>query len=372
MQRLLQSLDQTITQSRIPRELPFLRAERAVIYARRGELLLAREEVAALRALPEAQDSAALSAWLWLAEGLTDFFENMAERSRDRVHRAMALASSIRAPRIHALAAAWLAYLDFRVQDDASMAFHLHLALSTAAPDHHSARARACTVTAGVLRFAGRERLAQAWYHRARCHAMADGDGTALSSIMYDLAVMHVIEARLGECFGARDDCAVRRALLCTESSLFLDRSVGARALRHHPPMLRAQMLTVNGDHAAALELFDRHQRPAMAEGLAHAECLFEADRARCLLALGRGDAARAAARRATSAFMTATEPEVIAIAQAGLARVLGQLGLTDAARVTSHQARETFERLGQRRERLLRELSTVDLERYADPVLLA
>lgn len=367
MQRLLQALDQTITQSRIPREVPFLRAERAVLYGRLGELLRAREEIASLRALPEAQDSLALSAWLWLAEGLTDYFENFAERARDRVHRAMALASSIRAPRVHALAAAWLAHLDFRAQDDVNMVHHLHLALSTAASGHHSARARACTVAANVLHFAGREDLAQAWYNRARHHATAEGDGAALSSIMYNLAVLRVIDVRLGEWFGVCDDLALRRALLGTESSLFLDRSVGTKALSHHPPMLRAQVLTVYGHHAAALELFDRHLQPAIAEGLGHAECLYEADRARCLLALGQGDAARAAARRATSAFMVATEPEDIAVAQAELGQVLAQLGLADAAQASSRQAHQTFEMLNQRRQRLLSGLAAVDLERYLD-----
>ncbi|HNG82635.1 MAG TPA: hypothetical protein PLW24_24400, partial [Burkholderiaceae bacterium] len=141
--RLLRTLDDAIQQGRIARELPFLRAERSVVLARLGELDQARCEVAALRTLPQTSANGVLNAWLWLAEGLIDLHESYSDRARDRVHRALALARSVRAPRIQALAAAWLAHLDFRAQDDAAAVEHARLALQLAASDHHSARSRA-------------------------------------------------------------------------------------------------------------------------------------------------------------------------------------------------------------------------------------
>lgn len=333
MHRLLSSLDEAIARGRIPREVPFLRAERAVVYARLGELELARREVTALRVLSEAQTSPALNAWLWLAEGLADYYENLNLRARDRVHRAMALAASLKAARVHALAAAWLAHMNFRVHDYAATVQHLSTALQMAEADHHAARSRACIVVAGAYHYAGREDLAQPWYTQARFHAASEGDGAALSSVMYNMAALRVMEVRLTERFGEADELKAKRAMLGTESSRFLDESVRTKALSNHPPIQRALILTAHGEFATALDLYEHHLADALAEGLTGSECLFQADRAWCLLELGRGEAALSAARLAESAFHYATEPEEQAIAHALLSMVFGHLGLRAVAR---------------------------------------
>lgn len=332
MHRLLSTLDDSIRRARIPREVPFLRAERALLFARLGESDAARREVIALRALPAVQSSPVLNAWLWLTEGLADYYENLGHRAHDRVHRALALAISLKAVQVQALAAAWLAHMAFRAHDHAATAVHVATALRLAAPDHHAARSRACLVTAGAYHYAGREDLAQPWYQQARTHAAQEGDGSALSSIMYNMAALRVMEVRLTECFGRADALKAKRAKLGTESSQLLDESVRTRALSHYQPMQRALILVAHHDYGAALALYDEHLAGAMAEGLSCSECLFEADRARCLLELGRGVEALAAARQADTAFMSATEPEEKAIAHAELADVFERLGLPDVA----------------------------------------
>jgi tetratricopeptide (TPR) repeat protein len=332
MHRLLSSLDDSIRRARIPREVPFLRAERALLYARLGECDSARREVVALRALPAVQSSPVLNAWLWLTEGLADYYENVGHRAHDRVNRALALAVSLKAVRVQALAAAWLAHMAFRAHDHAATAVHVATALRLAAADHHAARSRACLVTAGAYHYAGREDLAQPWYQQARSHAMQEGDGSALSSVMYNMAALRVMEVRLTERFGTADALKAKRAKLGTESSQMLDETVRTRALSHYQPMQRALILVAHHDYGAALELYDAHLALALAEGLSCTECLFEADRARCLLELGRGVEALAAARQADTAFMSATEPEEQAIAHAELADVFERLGLPDVA----------------------------------------
>lgn len=343
MNRLLESFDSAIAQSRIPREMPFLRAERAVIYARLGQLDLARQEVTLLRALPDLQAHASLAAWLLLAEGLADYAENLRGSARDRIRRALELAASVRAPRIHALAAAWLAHMDFRVHDYPAMIEHLQLALRLAANDHHSARARVCTLMAYATHYAGREDLAQPWYTAARHHAHAEGDGAAFSAIMFNMAVMRTVGVRIDDAFGPCDEVAVRRALMSAEASVSLDQSLGIQGLGHHPSMLRAQLLMLLGTPVEALAIYERDMAAAMDEGLNHAECLYQADRAMCLLELGRSDEALVAARRACSVFIVATEVEERAIAHAMLARVFGQLGLADEARRELRAAAEGY-----------------------------
>jgi hypothetical protein len=354
MDRLLRTLNEAIRQARIARELPFLRAERAALLARFGELEAARQEVTQLRALPETADNGVLHAWLWLAESLIDFHQDLGDRARDRVRRAMALARSVRAPRIQALAAAWLAHMEFRDQQDVAAVEHARQALLLSGPEHHGARARACIVIAGMYQFAGREDLSQPWYALARTHATKEGDGSALTSIAYNLALLRVIAVRLAAVFGTADSLALKRARLGTESSASLDQSVRNRALNHHPPIQRAQILVVYGEHEAALALYDTHLQEAMAQGLKSSECLYEADRALCLLELGRSDAALAAARRADSAFIVATELEEQAVAHAELAEVFDRLGLPDVSRQHQAAAQDCHDRLQQRWNRLL------------------
>lgn len=361
--RLLRTLDDAIDQGRIAREQPFLRAERAVVLARLGELDLARREAATLRALPQTQGNGVLHAWLWLAEGLIDLHENYSDRARDRVMRSLAMARSVRAPRIQALAAAWLAHLDFRAQDDVAAVEHARLALQLAAPDHHSARSRACLVVAGLYHFTGHEELALPWYNQVRAHATQEGDGASLTSIAYNMAALRIIAVRLSVHFGRFDSQAARRARLGTEASMFLDQSVRNRALNHHSPMQQAQILLVHREFDAALGLYDKHLAEAMAQGLRSSECLFQADRAWCLLELGRADEALVAARTAESAFIGATELEEQAIAHAVLAQVFSRLGLSDMGERHEQQALACYQRLRARFERLMAACETAQIE---------
>lgn len=361
--RLLRTLDDAIQQGRIARELPFLRAERSVVLARLGELDQARREVAALRTLPQTAANGVLNAWLWLAEGLIDLHESYSDRARDRVHRALALARSVRAPRIQALAAAWLAHLDFRAQDDAAAVEHARLALQLAASDHHSARSRACIVIAGLYQFAGREDLAMPWYNQVRVHATQEGDGASLTSIAYNLAALRIVWVRLAASVGEPDSQAARRARLGTESSMFLDQSLRNRALNHFSPIQQAQILVEHGEFAAALELYDRHLDDAMAQGLRSSQCLFEADRAWCLLELGRGNEALEAARLAESAFIGATELEEQAVAHRVLAQVYPRLGLSDLGERHARSADDAHRRLRGRFDHLLMLCSAAQLE---------
>ncbi|RZS46824.1 hypothetical protein [Sphaerotilus mobilis] len=365
MHRLLRNLDEAIERARIPRELPFLRAERAVVYARLGELDLARREVQQLRQLGDTHTQTVLGAWLWLAEGLADYFENVSLRARERVGRAVVQAAQMRAPRAHSLAAAWLAHFDFRVHDYAATIEHVRIALTVAPATHHSARSRACTVVAGAYHYAGREDLAQPWYLQARAHATAEGDGSALSSLMYNMAALRVMEVRLNERFGASDGLKVKRARLGTDSSRQLDLNVRTKALSHHTPMQQALVLSALGEHAAALALYDAHLDAALREGLAFSECLFQADRATCLLALGQGDEALTAARQAESAFLSATEPEEQAIAHALLAPLLERLGLPEIGARHLAAAEAPLQLYRSRSAALLEMLEQADLARY-------
>jgi tetratricopeptide (TPR) repeat protein len=363
MNRLIERLDRAIEQALIPREMPFLRAERAVLWVRLGRIETARREAAALRAFPEAASNPALQAWILLVEGLADYFEDLNARSRDRVLKAVGLAQSTRAPRILALAAAWCAHLDFRQQDYAACVRHLQQALRTAGPDHVGARARAAVVIAGAYQFSGREDLARPWYAVARGHASREGDGVTLSSIVYNMAALQVIEVRLSDLFGESDSAAARRAIVAIESSASIDRSVQTTAMDAHALVQRAMVLVAHARHADALRLYEELMGQALVQGLSSSECLFQSDRAWCLLRLGRSDDALEAARAGESALLWGTEAEERAVAHGMLCRVYEPLGLAESARRHAGQAAVEWAAHRRRCEDLLAVFQAAGLE---------
>lgn len=330
--RLLARLDVAIAKTRDPVANACLRAERAGFLARQGRLDEARRTIDDLHARFSLRPHAAVSAWLALAEGLRDHFGALAPSARDRLQRAHALSAAAQLAPLHALAAAWLAHMDFVQHEMTQMAGHLAEALRTAAPDHHSARSRACLVAAYAYHFAGRLDRAKPWYDRARQHALADGDDAALSALMYNRATMQGNNARLAAAFG-RDDRMdhadlAREALMGADCSASFEAGIGGESLAYLNPTLQAQVLASNGQAAQALALYERWFDAATRDGLRRLRPCFLADMAWCKLQLGRDDDARADLAAALDDLKAVTcETDDRVVANARLAQVLDALG---------------------------------------------
>jgi hypothetical protein len=166
--RLLARLDAALAKSRHPIESACLRAERAGFLARHGHFEEAQAEFNALHALFDHQPNPSVSAWLCIAEGWLLHFSSLSAAARDKMKRAQALSAATKMTRLHALSSAWLAQMDYTVNDIDSLVRNVSLALQLAAPDEHAARARASMVVAISYDFAERLDRAQPWYARAR------------------------------------------------------------------------------------------------------------------------------------------------------------------------------------------------------------
>lgn len=329
--RVLARLDAAIAKTRDPVGNACLRAERAGVLARLGRLDEARRTIEALHARFTLRPQPAVSAWLALAEGLCDHFDNLAPSARDRLRRAHALSGAAELAPLHALAAAWLAHMEYGHNDAVPMAAHLAEALRLAAPDHHAARARACLVAALCYHWAGRLDRAQPWFDRARQHALADGDDATLSALMYDRATGLVAAIRAATAAAdppaAAPDDALREALLCVQSSAAYEAAIGGASLAYLVPLLHAQLLTAAGDAAPALELFERWYASATAGGMRRMKGLLLADMAWCRWLLGRADEARAGLDAALAGQDPASDLDDRGFAHARLAQLARALG---------------------------------------------
>ena len=343
--RALQRLDAEIAAAADPGRAGCLRAERAALLARMGRFDEAQAVLDALRGQQERAPHASLGAWLALLHGLIDHYREFAGSARERILRAHALAAGARDRPLLALAAAWLASMDYIYGDLPAVARHVAEALQEAAADQHAARARAGLVVAQSYHWGGRLDLAQPWYQRAREHALADGDETALSALMVNRAWIGGEQVRLASIFGtgAGDAADVRQALVGAESTANYDQHVGKVSLRWWLPVLRAQLLLAQGQPADALATFDRHLPAALDAGLAYMSPVLFADLAWCKLQLGRRDEALVDARTADAAFTADCEAEDRAGAHGRLAQVFGALGLAEDAARQAAQAAESL-----------------------------
>ena len=336
--RLMAKLDAAIAAAANPVEAQCLRAERAGLLARQGQLEAAKVSIDELSAQLAWQPNTPLRAWLALAEGLHGYYSVLGRGAQASIEQAYDLARGQPAlKRLHALAAAWLANMAFANDDMPRMAALTREAFDVAMPEHQGARARASLVAGYAYHFAADSARAQPWYEASRRHAIAEGDETHLSALMHNQAWMRSSQARLALLFEAPGNAAARgdavsHALMGAESIGHYDAGVGTASLGSLVPMLRAQVLTAQGQWAEALALFESYFDSALSDGLTRLTPCLLADRAWCEWHSAQPRKAKALVAAAEQALAQECDTDDRAMAAARLAQVYGALGDVNAA----------------------------------------
>jgi tetratricopeptide (TPR) repeat protein len=213
---------------------------------------------------------------------------------------------------------------------------------------HHAAQSRIGLVIAQAYHFAGRYDLAQPWYASARQHGSAEGDEAMLAALMANMAWLNASQARQNVLSGPGESQATRQALLGAESSQNFDALVGTAALDALAPVMRAQLLSLQGRHADALRLYEQHLDLALTQGAAHMANWLRADLAWCRLQLKQADLALEDARAAEAANRDDCDLDDRAATHSRLAQVYAELGQIDAAKKHSQQAEAAWKALGE------------------------
>ena len=332
--RLVDRLDAFIARHPESFEGDCARAERACYWARQGQYEQATAELDALRRRYEAQPDPAISTWLSLADGLMSHFTDMGVPARDKMRRAHALSSAGRLLPLHSLSSAWLAHMDYTRMDFESMVRHLGQALHLAAADHHSARSRGNLVAAQALHFAGRLDLALPWYQRARTHANAEGDDATISAIMFNMASLRGSNLRQVALTGEGNAMEGVYALMSAEATVSFDERTGAHSAMPVLPLLRAQILALQGDPVQALAVYEANLNPV--PGMGRMRCANLADQAWCRSQVGQLHAARADALAAEASLGSDTQLDDRAATHSRCAQVFDALG--DAEQALRHR----------------------------------
>lgn len=333
--RLLRRLDAQIATASGQLQSAGLRAQRAVLLARHGQLAEAREELTALHQLSFQHPNSQLGAWLHFAEGLMSYFTDFGSAAREKIQRAQAIAKLAELKEVEALAAAWLCHLAYVRHDIDAVVGHAQACLQLAEPDHHAARVRVAIALGLAHHFANQPEAAQAWYGQARQHASAEGDDASQSALMYNMAEMRTAHVRRASL--AHPSRPVPELLLGADSIKHYDAAVGGSAMAELTPVLRAQVLTVQGDFAQAQALYEQHLPQAMSKGLTRLGSSLLADLAWCRCNLGQREHALQQAREAEIELDPACDVDDRAATHSRLAQIYGLLG--DAAAAKRHAA---------------------------------
>lgn len=327
LSRLLSKLDTAIAASTDPLSSHCLRIERACYLARRGDVDEVRATLFEFRRRYEQHPNVAVSAWLSLAEGLLIHFGNMGQQARDKIHRAYALSAAAGLVQMNALSSAWLANMDYLLGDMAGMARFVGRALEHAAKDNHSALSRANLVVAHAYHLAGRLDLAKPWYAKAHEHATAEGDDLTIGALMHNMAWLRFANLRQETLCGTAASSSGEHALTSVESTLQFDSLFGATSLHTLAPILRAQVLAIEGRYVEALAAYEEYLAPAIQQGMARMHSNLLADQAWCRMNLGHADAAQVDAQDAESRIDPRGHFDDRASAHSRLAHVFAALG---------------------------------------------
>ena len=338
MPRALERLEAAIAATANPLDRARLQAERAAMLARLGRMEEAADaRVAALGERgPAAEPSISIA--LAMAEAMADFYRDFNLAARDRLRRAHALASAARLRPQQALAAAWLAHIDYLQHDLPALARHLDEAFGHSDDQAHDTRARACLVVAQALHWAGDEAGATPWYTRARAHAQAAGDDATRSALMHNQAWLRGVQAREALLWAGSSGTALGTGPspsdVHVQAARNLDRWIDSRSLDASLSLLEALLAVDRGDAELARSQLQALAPVLVEQGLGHLRAWAEADQAWCCLVGSVPDAqsARAHAQAALGALEPQQEPEDRALTHARLAQVQQRLGDAEAA----------------------------------------
>jgi tetratricopeptide (TPR) repeat protein len=271
-------------------------------------------------------------AWVSLVEALIHFYSQTGTKALDRLRRAHALSRAMNHPLLVPLCAAWLAHVEFNANHMEPMLQYAVEALRLAQPTHHAALARVSLVIADAFHYAGRFDLARPWYAAVRQHALAEGDDAMISAMLHNVAAFRASKTRLTDSFGAADTNEAARAMMEAESTGNFDSGIGTASLSWFVPLLRAQLLTVEGRYVEAIDLFSRNMASAKSQGVARLLVSFMADSAWCKFKLGQSGAALEDVYSCIGVANDECDPDDLAASLARISAILEACGMLDEA----------------------------------------
>jgi MalT-like TPR region len=260
---------------------------RATYFAREGEFELARQVCHDLRKQYAGSPQLTLTSWLCLLEGITLFHEKPDSDAFDRIRRSYHLSRSLSNTEVSVWATAWLSHVEFnrgRLIESAELCSE---ALNAAQKGQFGPLSRVALTLADTFNYCGNWDQAYEWYSRARHQALSDGDRIALSAVLHNIAALRIHSLRLSRFCGLAAPARTEWTKMELDSSRNYDLGIGILSLSSLEPVLRGQLLILDGNFQGALEVLDAVAPNLEGSGLNRYRALLFADRLYCQFKLG-------------------------------------------------------------------------------------
>lgn len=304
----------------------------AVYLARRGDSGPAQSAIARVRTESPSTYYTLAIAGANLAEGVLAYCAVDFETAADKLKRAMAMADSIHAHRLHQWSSAWSCHVECNVDQFENAALLAKSVFANAEADHHSALARAAVTVAGAMNLLNGREAAQSWYEIARRHAVAEGDDLTIDAVLHSVAAYRLNDLRLAELDSKLYRVDVERASLELASSINYDRLKSPFSFRWMLPLLDIHLAMSRGDLAKAAGLIMTWLDKCASSAPGRHASIVTADLAYCYASIGELDAALARSTEAILSIPPACAKDDIAVINFQCARVAQIANMPDQA----------------------------------------
>lgn len=266
-----------------------------------------------------------IAPWVMLAEGVIHYFRLDMIMSWERLRRAYALAVGLKMESARSACAAWMAMSTFNISRFDDMTNFLREVLDGADVNDHHARGRAGLVLADAYHSADRYDLARRWYDYTRNQAAAEGDQALISAMLFNVATIRTANVRIASAFGISREQETLRARMEVDSSRTYDAAVGANSCEGATPLMRGQLMVVEGKYSDALNIFSGIDESLLRRSEVP---LLLADRALCYASTAQESLAQQLLSRCREQIVNLTHPDDLAFTFGRLAQTAQILGL--------------------------------------------
>lgn len=293
MSQLLLRLDQLIATASSKHELAELKVKKACYLSRTGYFDQAKQLIAEARADFGLGQSGRISAWIMLAEGITEFFSNPGAAAKDRIARSELIAVAIGDREIGAIACAWKALIEFELSNFELMASSLRKAFKLTDKPNLEARGRIAIVLSDCLYVCGDREGGQDWFMESRNCALEAGDQATIDALLYNKAAFASASLRVQRCFGPLESRWVDVNLLEVNSALNFQRMARILSVNHLIVLALARVLILKGEYVAAIEKLREVRYSGPFASYNFDQAVIDLEIAYCLLKSGSNDEAQ-------------------------------------------------------------------------------
>lgn len=255
MSQLLLRIDERLLVETDPAQRAELVARQAGYMARVGRFAEAREKIAELRQVFADGRSGRVTAFIMLAEGLVQHYEQLGSNAADRIARAQLLGQAMKDREVVSITSAWRAHLEFEESKFELAAKSIRLAHQNAEPNDHATHARCAIVLFNAFALCGNRKASQHWFLNGRDHALKLGDQASLDALLHSKAVFGVAWLRSQSCKGNEDAALMRMARAEISSARNLQNLTRVGAHANYIDLCDARLQIMEGNFQSAKDL---------------------------------------------------------------------------------------------------------------------